>query len=289
MNQIAEISCDFKLDDESRIPYYYQLKNQIIEIIESGKWQPGQMLPYENQICEQLKISRIVVRQAFQELKNEGYIISRKGKGSFVAKPKIYENWMQNFMGFNENMTKLGFKVSNNVLCLEKINASQKIAEILQLKNSKEVVMLKRLHNINDEPFYLSTNYMPYAMFPGILNEDFTKNSLYKILETKYEVDITHSRRYIGLEYLNTEDARLLNLKKSEPVFQVESVSYRKGEIPFEYFVSFHIAGRSRFVVELIKTESFGKDSKISLDSISSGVFIKPPEMKYRAGIKNNF
>ena len=72
------------------------------------------------------------------------------------------------------------------------------------------------------------------------------------------------------------EDAKLLNIKKMDPLFKVESMSYLEGEIPFEYFTSLHLAGGSRFVVELIRTESFGEGAKVSLDSISSGIFMKP-------------
>lgn len=284
MSQITEITSDFKLDGENRVPYYYQLKQLIIKMIESEKWQKGQMLPYENQICGQLSISRIVVRQAFQELKNEGYIISRKGKGSFVAEPKINENWIQSFMGFNENMTKLGYKVVNTVLSQEKIIAPDKVLEALKLNVEKEVILIRRVHNINDEPFYLSTNYFPYKMFPALLTEDLTHGSLYKVLESKYGIEITHCRRYIGMSFASREEAKLLNIKKSEPLFQVESISYLKGDIPFEYFTSLHLGGRSRFVVELIKTESFGKGSKVSLDSISSGIFIKPHKLVSSAG-----
>jgi len=179
-------------------------------------------------------------------------------------------------MGFNENMTKLGYRVVNNVVRQEKITAPIKVAEALQLNPEDEVIVLHRVHNINEEPVYISTNYCPYKMFPELLLQDLRFASLYKSLEEKYKIEITHSRRYIDLGRATAEEAILLNIAKGEPVFKVESVSYIRGEIPFEYFNSVHLGGRSRFVVELIKTKSFEKDPNISLESISSGVFIKP-------------
>ncbi len=276
MIESVKIKNDFMLNGQSRIPYYFQLKQYFLKMIESGLWKQGQMLPSESQLCTELSISRIVVRQALQELKSEGYVISRKGKGSFVAEPKFNENWIQSFMGFNENMAKLGYKVFNDVIRQEKITAPEKIAEILQLKQDSEVIVIERVHNINDEPFYLSINYIPYKMFPDLLEQDLKYSSLYKTLENKYGVEITHSRRYIDIGRANAREAVFLKIEKGEPVFKVESISYLKGEIPFEYFNSVHLGGRSRFVVELIKTDFSGKSPNISLDSISSGVFIKP-------------
>ena len=65
-----------------------QIKTQVYEkcksMIVSGTWSPGDRLPSESQLCEQLGVSRVSVRSALQSLEAQGFIEIRRGEGSFV-------------------------------------------------------------------------------------------------------------------------------------------------------------------------------------------------------------
>ena len=62
----------FHLNKTSRIPYYYQIEEWLRSQIESGVLNPGDPLPSEMSLSQQLGVSRIVVRQALNELTGEG-------------------------------------------------------------------------------------------------------------------------------------------------------------------------------------------------------------------------
>ena len=115
MKKYVELTRKLNIDKKNGIPYYYQLKKYIIEEIESGVWKKGEQILPETKICELFDISRTVVRQTFQELVNEGYLIKKKAKGTFISEPKINENLVQSLMGFYEDMTARGFKVKNDI------------------------------------------------------------------------------------------------------------------------------------------------------------------------------
>ncbi|MGG4552804.1 GntR family transcriptional regulator [Paenibacillus humicus] len=70
-----------------RIPKYMQLKNELLSWFETGKLQPGQQVPSENEISEQFGISRQTVRQTFGELEKEGWLERIQGKGTFARNP----------------------------------------------------------------------------------------------------------------------------------------------------------------------------------------------------------
>lgn len=76
------------IDKQSPIPIYYQLEQYMKEKIEKGEWQPGEMIPSERELAEMYDISRMTVRQAVNNLVNDGYLIRRRGKGTFVAAQK---------------------------------------------------------------------------------------------------------------------------------------------------------------------------------------------------------
>ncbi|MDD3656160.1 MAG: GntR family transcriptional regulator [Atribacterota bacterium] len=67
------------------IPKYYQLKEYLKDMIQSGGVLPKQKLPSESELIRQFKISRHTVRHAFSELENEGLIYKEQGKGTFCA------------------------------------------------------------------------------------------------------------------------------------------------------------------------------------------------------------
>ncbi len=73
-----------KIDRDSPVPIYHQLKSLIREQIESGLWKPGDRIPTENELCRLYGISRSPVRQALKELVYEGMLVRRPGAGTFV-------------------------------------------------------------------------------------------------------------------------------------------------------------------------------------------------------------
>jgi multiple sugar transport system substrate-binding protein len=69
----------------SPVPIYHQLKMLIQQRIKSGLWGPGDRIPTECELCQMYGISRSPVRQALNQLAQEGVLIRRPGLGTFVA------------------------------------------------------------------------------------------------------------------------------------------------------------------------------------------------------------
>src|SRR3954451_12010706 len=77
------------LDRTSFVPLYYQLQEVLKEQIESGVWRAGEALPSEPELARRFGISRVVVRQALAILQDDRQIVRVKGRGTFVAPPKL--------------------------------------------------------------------------------------------------------------------------------------------------------------------------------------------------------
>jgi GntR family transcriptional regulator len=92
------------VDQNSPIPYYVQVKEALRQRIQQGEWMRGDQLPVDLELCQMFGVSRTVIRQALNELVNEGLVIRRKGKGTFVAEPKIGESLVQKLTGFYQDM-----------------------------------------------------------------------------------------------------------------------------------------------------------------------------------------
>ena len=68
---------------------YYQLQEVLKEQIESGCWTPGDSLPSEPELARRFGVSRVVVRQALAILEDDRQIVRIRGRGTFVAQPKL--------------------------------------------------------------------------------------------------------------------------------------------------------------------------------------------------------
>ncbi len=78
------------ISNSSSTPIYEQIKNAIINQIMDGELKEDEALPSIRVLAQDIKISVMTIKKAYDELESEGYIVSRQGKGTFVA-PKNSE------------------------------------------------------------------------------------------------------------------------------------------------------------------------------------------------------
>jgi GntR family transcriptional regulator len=241
------------IDRNNPLPYYVQLKESIRERIERGDWKPGDLLPSEAQLCEQFDVSRTVVRQALKDLAHEGLLYCRKGKGSFVAESKISERFIQQLMGFHQEMSERGLCPSSKVLKQEKVVATPKVANQLALHPGAPVIEISRLRYIMDEPVAIVTTFLPYQICPCLLEEDFSRQSLYECLERICGLEIASGRRLIGAALAGEYEAGLLQVEKGAPLIVLDSISYLKDGTPIEYYRAYHRGDRTNLEVDLVR------------------------------------
>lgn len=73
------------INNSSMVPVYEQLMDRIKQEIISGELAEGEVLPSVRKLANELKISALTVKKAYDRLEEEGYIITIHGKGSYVA------------------------------------------------------------------------------------------------------------------------------------------------------------------------------------------------------------
>ena len=78
------------ISNSSSVPIYEQIKNSIIEQIMNDELKEDEAIPSIRNLAQDIKISVMTIKKAYDELEQEGYIVSRQGKGTFVA-PKNTE------------------------------------------------------------------------------------------------------------------------------------------------------------------------------------------------------
>jgi GntR family transcriptional regulator len=241
-----------KIEFESHIPYYIQLMEIIKGKIEIGDWKPGDQIFGEQVLCRNYEISRTVVRQALKELEIEGVITRRKGRGTFIAHPKIREGLVQNLTGFYRDMMEQGLKPKTRVLHQKITACSEKVAKYLEIEAGEKVIDIQRLRFIEDQPIQLVTSYIPQTLCPLLVSADLENQSLYEFLEKETGIRIVRGHRYIEAVAANELEAKLLGIEKNAPLIMLDSISYSNDDKPVEFYHALHRGDRTRFEVEIL-------------------------------------
>jgi GntR family transcriptional regulator len=76
---------DIRIDKNSRIPIYDQIKEQVKGLIHAGQIKTGDQLPTIRELSVELSVNFNTVALAYRDLANEGIILTERGKGTFVA------------------------------------------------------------------------------------------------------------------------------------------------------------------------------------------------------------
>jgi GntR family transcriptional regulator len=245
---------DVKVDASRPVPFHAQVYETLERLITTSL-HPGDQLPGEPKLCEVFGVSRTVIRHALEQLDRDGLIVRIKGKGTFVAEPKINEGLVGRLTGFYEDMVEQGYLPVSQVLCQEPIKADSKIAHHLGLQVGEDVIAIKRLRYVNDVPLQLVTTYLPYALCQASLNVDFTHQSLYEFLRRECDLHIAESKRMIEAVLATDEEAELLKIERGAPLILLDSVSYLEDGTPLEYYRAVHRSDRARFEVKLMRVQ----------------------------------
>lgn len=239
------------LNKDTPIPLYFQLKELLLQFINT---QEGPVsLPTEKQLCDHFAISRSTVRQALQELVNEGVIERHKAKGSVSTPMKLEQHFLSVLESFNDEMQEKGLQPKTQVLDLSLIEPSKTIQQALEIPSDQQVVQLIRLRGTEEAPIVLVYTYLP-ASFKGIkniINDDLIHNSLYKILQSKYHVAIDSTRRIIEIRSASEFEAKQLHIKTNDPVQYIETISKTKEGVPFEFSKAYYRGDLNKFVIEI--------------------------------------
>lgn len=100
------------ISNSSSVPIYEQIKNSIIEQIMNNELKEEEPLPSIRSLAFDIHISVMTVKKAYDELEKEGYIVTRQGKGSFVA-PKNMELLRETKLQEMENYLSKALDIAN--------------------------------------------------------------------------------------------------------------------------------------------------------------------------------
>lgn len=216
------------------VPLYNQLKEVLRAQIMDGTYPAESRMPSESELGERFQVSRITVRQALGDLQKEGLIFKIHGKGTFVAKPKAFQN-VSTLQGLGESLKQLGYEVINKIVGIKFIPADELVASRLQLNEGETVTEIKRVRFINREAISLEISYVPPDIGEKLQKADLTTRDIFLILENDLQIDLGHADLAIDAVLAEDEITESLNVSTGSPIMRIERLTHRASGEPLDF------------------------------------------------------
>jgi GntR family transcriptional regulator len=228
---------------------YVQIEEELAERIRAGILRPGDRIPPERELADQMQVSRMTVRQALGRLADRGLLVREQGRGTFVSETKLIQS-LSRLSGFYDQMISQGIQPTSRLLTGEQVLASAAVAQLLDLRIGEPLYKVVRLRLGGGVPLALETSFFPVRLVPGLLEQDLERNSIYRLMEA---YDARPVRAIQSLEPVPARDqeAEALEIPVGNPVMLVERTSWDTRGRAVEYAKDIYRGDRSRFVAEL--------------------------------------
>jgi GntR family transcriptional regulator len=221
------------LDKSGFIPLYYQIQRALMEKIQAGELKEGDTLASEQELSRQYRVSRMTARQALQALKAQGFALSERGRGTFVARPKVEKNIMH-LRGFTEEMRERGMHATSQLLEQTVVTPDAELMERLKLEEGAKVLRLRRLRLADGVPMALEESQVPLGLFPGLEKINFGRQSLYHTLHEQYGVKVGYADEQIEALPATREEAELLEIPRKASILSISRLIISTQDLPIE-------------------------------------------------------
>lgn len=230
---------------------YEYIFNDLISQINSGKYTPGSELPSEADLTKIYSVSRITVRRAIDELYRTGYIDKQQGKRGYVRETAITQQ-LNTISSYTEEILRKGMTPSRKVVSSALRLCTKEEQQRLALDKAEPVFFLQRIVCANKKPLCYTEATLPYQIFRDIENYDFSKRSLYDIIENEYGISIQSSVLKLKAISANQCLSKHLEVEQGIPLLFSSAVTYgeyNKREVAIEMFKTYYLTDRFEYTL----------------------------------------
>ncbi len=212
---------------------YIQLTRIFLEEIHSARWETGQRILTEEELCKKYNVSKITVRQAIGNLVSEGYLIKVQGKGTFVnsALPVV---GLAMKTRLTEDMFGKEVKVEREILFSGIKEPQPEARSYLKTDGSIYYILCRRM--VGGDPAYLEESFIPYRILPDIDKlMDTACKSLYAVFQEHSLKKIFKAVQTVEIALAGEDYARYLDLDGGIPVLVVHRLLLSSDSSPVAY------------------------------------------------------
>lgn len=201
---------------------YYIVQKNLEKMIVMGDYEVGDMLPSENKLADEYKLSRMTIRHALRNLEVDGLIYRQKGKGSFVGS-KRKEFRLGFSLGFSEVMKSKSIDFSTEIIQKPIIQNWEKDIDWILNEKEKEAgcIHFSRNRIINGKPIMVEFAYVSNIGLQKFCSQPFINGSFFDTLFINYDIEIQDPKQKFKAILATPELAKRFNIEINSPLLQI--------------------------------------------------------------------
>jgi len=208
-------------------PKYAQVVAEIKQRIERGTYPPGSLLPSEHQLVSEFGISRPTIVRALSALRQDGWIDTQQGKGSFVrGRPALAD--AERTRPAHDVMELPETELTGQLVQAGVKLAPRHITALLGLDAGARAFVRQRLLTDDGEAVELVSAWLPLelAQGTGLASADLLSESIRQHLAARKKIRLDHAVEHITARHPSGEEAELLGIASDAPVLSVIVTAY---------------------------------------------------------------
>jgi GntR family transcriptional regulator len=226
---------------------YVQIADVLRTRIAEGAYAPGEALPSEQRLADELGVSRVTINKALTLLRASGDVKVRRGSGTFVRKlPRIPRDAKRRYAARKQGTgageveaRSLSLRSRTDYREIGRAHPPSSVAQVLRLKDAEDTLVRRRVLYANDEPTQIADSYYPWSIVgdcEALLNPDAGQGGSYSRL-----AEIGHGpvrfTEDVNVRVPDDAEQRLLEIEGTLPVFEIWHVAYDDQDQPVEVCV----------------------------------------------------
>ena len=215
---------------------YVRIADDLAARIRSRELAPFAKLPSESELMAEYGVSRVTVRQSLRKLAEAGLVISRQGKGVFVAGAVVSQE-LSTLRGFYDSLVLQGHDPKATVVSFE--HHRPKVAAGGLAPFEYDVYRFRRLYCLGDMPIAVADVTLPGAG-RVVSREDVERFPVYALLRHVVKREVARAGVQVRAARSEAGIAKLLNVPPGATILQMERTSYDPKGLAVETTV-FHI------------------------------------------------
>jgi GntR family transcriptional regulator len=223
-----------RLRDDTAMPLYQQIEQQLESLIKDGSLPAGTVLPAERQLAESLGLSRATVQRAYHTLRQRKLVAAHGRRGFLVQRtgPRLHPG-MDRLKGFTEEMRLLG-KVPSSRILERKIVSDRSIASIFGLPSPARFLKLVRVRHGDGIPLSREVAWYNLTAAPELEHSDLS-GSVYAFLAEQCGTPLMYCDQTVEATTPSQEECEIFGFSEPLPCLLIKRRSYTQGDVMMEY------------------------------------------------------
>lgn len=209
-------------------PLYAQVRDALAQRIANREWSPNAPIPNEGDLARELGVSAGTMRKALQLLEQDGLVLRRQGRGTFVTDPASPDQVGRYTRLFASDGNRILGEISGLEITRDRARDSER--QLFGLPPDAEVHRLRRVRSYQGKPFLVEDVVLPFAMFPNVSEAEW-RSRWFAELALDHGVLLGKAVETVSPGAASATAARLLGVAEGTPVLVLERmISTREGE-----------------------------------------------------------